>query len=130
MIYEMERCCRKWRFTFNVTETEAIVFGESSLAKINSKKRRTWVLNNKPIEEKDSCEHVGINLTGDFSSSARTKEVVRKGKEVVFSLINVGARPSGLNPLCAVELWETVGLPKMLYGSEAQSYGEISHKMT
>lgn len=65
------------------------------MAKINNKKRRTWVLNNKPIEEKDSCEHVGITLTGDFSTSARTK-VVKKGKEVVFSLINVGARPSGL----------------------------------
>ena len=121
MITAMEQYSKKWRFTFNTSKTEIVVFGESTTIRTKNKSNRTWILNGNTILEKHKCEHVGIVLSGNFSSTARTNEAVSKGKEVVFSLMNVGVRPCGLNPLCAAELWRTVGLPKMLYGSELWS---------
>ena len=47
-----------------------------------------------------------------------TKEAVNKGNEVVSALMSVGMRPGGLNPICGIELWKSIELSKMLYGSE------------
>ena len=73
---------------------------------------------NQPIEEKQSWEHAGIVFSGDFSSSKRTKEMANKGKEAVASLMCAGIRPGGLNPICGAEIWKSVGLARMLYGSQ------------
>ena len=75
------------------------------------KDTRTWYLYNRPIEEKQYCEHVGILFSGNFSGHKRTQEMVNKGKEIIASLMSVGVRPGGLNPICAAEIWKGVGLP-------------------
>ena len=41
-----------------------------------------------------------------------------KGKEAVASLMGAGIRPGGLNPICGAEIWKSVGLARMLYGSQ------------
>ena len=51
-------------------------------------------------------------------SSLRTKEIIRKGKESVASLMNVGVRPGGLNPICSAEIWKSIGLAKVLHGAQ------------
>ena len=76
---------------------------------------RPWYLYNKPVEEKQYCEHIGIILSGNSSGHKRTQELVNKGKEIIASLMSVGVRPGGLSPICAAEIWKSVGLPKMLY---------------
>lgn len=118
MVLSMERYSKKWRFTFNVSKTTTNTFGESTAANIKNKEKRTWILDNQPIEEKSTCEHVGMTLFADLSSSTRTKEAVNKGNEVVSALMSVGMRPGGLNPIFGIELWKSIGLSKMLYGSE------------
>ena len=118
MILTMEYYSKKWRFTFNASKTTTITFGESIVANIKNKEKRTWILDNQPIEEKSTCEHVGMILSADLSSSTRTKKAVNKGNEVISALMSVGMRPGGLNPICGIELWKSVGLSKMLYGSE------------
>ena len=121
LISLMESYSKKWRFDFNISKTSIITFGESSrLFQTNSKLRR-WLLYNMPIEENQSCEHVGMLLTGDFSGKERSLEMARKGKGVVSSLMSAGARPGGLNPVCGINLWLTIGLPTMLYGCELWS---------
>ncbi len=44
--------------------------------------------------------------------------MIRKGKESVASLRNVGVRPRGLNPICGAEVWKSIGLAKVLYGAQ------------
>ena len=114
----MERYSKKWRFTFNVSKTTTNTFGESTAANIKNKEKRTWILDNQPIEEKSTCEHVGMTLSADLSSSTRSEEAVNKGNEVLSALMSVGMRPGGLNPIFGIELWKSIGLSKMLYGSE------------
>ena len=76
---------------------------------------RTWYLYNKPIEQKQYCKHIGILLSGNFGGHKRAQELVNKGKEIIASSMSVCVRPGGLNPICAAEIWKSVGLPKMLY---------------
>ena len=64
----------------------------------------TFFLYKQRFPEKQACEHVGIIPSGNFSSILRTKEMIRKGKESVASLMNVGVRPGGLNPICGAEV--------------------------
>ena len=47
--------------------------------------------------------------------------MARKGKAVVSSLMSAGVRPAGLNPICGINIWTTVGLPTMLFGGELWS---------
>ena len=118
MITAMEKYSNKWRFLFNISKTTIVTFGESSVVNSCNKKKRTWYLYNQPIVEKKTCEHAGIILSSDFSSRERTTNAAKKGKEVVSSLMSVGVRPGGLNPICGAEVWKTTGLAKMLYGSQ------------
>ena len=37
---------------------------------------------------------------------------------MVSSLMSVGIRPGGLNPIFGAEVWKTIGLAKMFYGSQ------------
>ena len=93
IITAMEKYSNKWRFLFNISKTTIVTFGESSVVNLCNKKKRTWYLYNQP--------------SSDFSSRERTTNAARKGKEVVSSLMSVGVRPGGLNPICGAEVCET-----------------------
>jgi hypothetical protein len=79
---------------------------------------REWYLNCVKITENSSWEHVEISLSGNFSSTERTKAAANKGKAYVGALIHAKVRPAGLNPTIGVNVWRSYGLPAMLYGSE------------
>ena len=36
----------------------------------------------------------------------------------MISLVNIGARPNALNPICGANLWLSMGIPAALYGCE------------
>ena len=74
LIDAVENYSRKWRFEFNPVKTTAITFGETTQVNNVNKKLRQWTLNSVPINEKASWDHVGINLSGNFSSVDRTKK--------------------------------------------------------
>ena len=76
----MEEYSNKWRFIFNPSKTFIVTFGESTQAFQKNKEMRTWCLYNKPIGEKQYCEHIGILLSGNFSGHKRTQEIGQYGK--------------------------------------------------
>lgn len=118
MLTSMERYSKRWRFEFNPDKSVEVTFGESTKSYNSLKNRRVWWLNDCSIKVQQSCEHVGMILTGDGSQKEQCDVAAKKGKEVVSCLLSCGIRPGGLNPICGVELWRTVGLARMLYGCE------------
>ena len=125
IINKMEEYSNKWRYIFNPSKTFIVTFDETTQAFQKNKEMRTWYLYNKPIEKKQYCAHVGILLSGNFSGHKRTQELMNKRKEIIASLMSVGVRPGGLNPICAAEIWKSVGQSKMLYACHriADRYG-------
>lgn len=118
MLCAVEEYSKKWRFEFNPDKTVAITLGESTKTNNLLKKQRAWRLNGVVIEEKASDVHVGVLLSGNFLNKERCVSAATKGKEVTSCLLSSGVRPGGLNPICGVDLWRTVGLSRMLYGCE------------
>ena len=80
MITAMEEYSNKWRFLFNISKTAVVTFGESTIANSRNKLTRTWYLYNQPIEEKRFCEHAGIMLSCDFSSTSDVRGCKKKVK--------------------------------------------------
>lgn len=121
LISEMENYSKKWRFEFNSGKSAIVVFGETTQVRNALKGSRRWFLNGKPIEEDSTVEHVGILLSGNFSATFRTAEAAVKGKETISSLMSAGVKIGVINPVCGKFIWNTFGLPKMLYGAEVWS---------
>lgn len=118
MLNVMDQYSKKWRFDFNVGKTIEVTFGESTRSRNACKPYRNWKINNACVMERSSWIHVGIELSGNFSSSKRSQESSKKGREVICSLMNTGIRPGGINPIVASGAWNVMGLPRMLYGCE------------
>ena len=88
----------------------------------NSRKTtRKWFLKDTVVSEKASWDHVGISLSGNFSSSDRSKAAADKGRSVVGALMGVGIRPGGIHPICGANIWRSFGIPSMLYECELWS---------
>ncbi len=104
MIDALEEYGNMWQFLFNLSKTAVVTFGESSTDYRKNKINRTFFLHKQRFPEKQACDHAGIIPSGNFSSTLRTKEMIHKGKESVPSLMNVGVRPGGLNPICGAEV--------------------------
>lgn len=118
MLTILESYSLRWRFKFSPTKTVVVTFGESTQMFNKLKCFRKWTLYDLPIEQKSAWSHVGIYLSGNFSSGNRTEQACIKAKFQMSSLMSIGACPGALNPICACALWRTVGIPTSLYGCE------------
>ena len=121
MLNTIEAYSNKWRFQFNSSKTTVVTFGESTQMHSLRKPTRHWYLKGVEIREESSWEHVGITLSGNFSSHKRSKTVAKKGKQETGLLMNAGVRPGGLNPICGTNTWKMFGLSSMLYGCDVWS---------
>lgn len=53
-------------------------------------------------------EHVGILLSGNFSSSNRSKSSILKGRAVAGAVMAAGSRAGGLNLICSTNVWRVL----------------------
>ena len=118
MLHSLEKYSSQWRFEFNPDKTTVVTFGETMQTHNKVKHSREWTLYGVPIKENKIWPHIGIELSGNFSSTKRTFEACKKSKSVMTCLVNIGARPNALNPIYGASLWCTVGIPTALYGCE------------
>ena len=118
MLNCLENYSFKWHFEFNPSKTTVITFGETTQIRNRLTNSRSWTLYGVPIKEKQSWPHVGIELSGNFSSLKRTLDACAKAKSTMACLSNLGLRHNALNPICGANLWRSVVIPTALYGCE------------
>ena len=63
-----------------------VTFGETTQMHKFRKVARQWYLKGVAIEEKTSRNHVGITLTGNFSSYERSEKAAKKEKAPMGAL--------------------------------------------
>ena len=73
--------------------------------------------------EKSVWLNLGKNWHTDVVSLVSVMEAAKSGQTAGISLVNLGCRFYGINPLVAIKLWKRIALPKMLYGAEL--YGHL-----
>ena len=109
-----------FRYNYNAKKSAVIVTNDKSPVKTSS--NSDWYLGNDIVNETVSYTHLGVlfNRNEDFSTLVR--ECSSKLRKTLFSIINYGIYENGINPITAKRLYETIVLPKALYGCEMWSY--------
>lgn len=108
-----------WRYLYNAKKCSVVVFNEkkSDFRRSN----RNWKLGNDPIKEADAYKHLGVLCDKYMYLDGVVKEACNKIKSTFLSIINCGLHEDGLNPITAYRIYQSVVLPKALYGSELWS---------
>ena len=113
MIDNTHTYANRWRLTFSSEKSKCLVFGENT-----NNTQRVFNMGDEQLPEVTSITHVGVELTTNYTTANRTNNMCNKTNGILASLSVAGVRPNGLNPIVNNILWNRVGLPSLLYGSE------------
>ena len=116
---------KKWRFEYGIVKCLVIVFNELKNAYLQSS--RTWNFGNSCIEEGTVYKHLGVICDKYMSIDENIKLACNKLRGTFLSLVNCGIYEDGLNPLTSRRIYNSVVLPKALYGCELWSNMQSSH---
>lgn len=109
----------KWRYLYNALKCLVIVFNESKNAFQQSS--RIWMLGNEHVDEGTEYVHLGVRCDKYMSIDENIKSATNKIRGTFLSLSNCGIYEDGLNPLSIKRIYNSIVLPKALYGCELWS---------
>ena len=110
-----EEYANKWRYSFNIRKTKVMVFGSR---RTQDNPAHTWTLNGQPIDIVESHHHLGVLLTSRGPNTCRIIKHINMGRASFYSLNRVGSRFGCLHPTTTHKLYNSICIPKMLYGAE------------
>ncbi len=118
----MDMCYRNSvidQYLYNAGKCNTVVFNECHNDFQTS--RRKWQLGNDNVIETDKYTHLGSICDKNMNLKTNISESCSKLRKTYFSLNNCGAHAQGLNPITVKHLYQTIVLPKALYGCELWS---------
>ncbi len=110
----------KWRFEYNTGKCAVIVFNEPC------KTERQWFLGENSIQEVSEYTHLGIICDRYMSSGRVIQEAATKLRGTLLSVLNNGLHPACMNPLTLRTIYNSVVIPKSLYGAELWNSFSVS----
>ena len=116
IVYEYSK---KWRFSFNMTKCNLVVFSpkrppSNLMVKFGPAK----------MTQNDSATHVGIELHTSIKSSSAINARIQKGRSSLFSILAIEQNTNFVSPVILSSILEKVCFPTVLYGAE------LWHSMT
>lgn len=110
IVYEYSK---KWRFSFNMTKCNLVVFSpkrppSNLMVKFGPAK----------ITQNDSATHVGIELHTSIKSSSAINARIQKGRSSLFSILAIEQNTNFVSPVILSSILEKVCFPTVLYGAE------------
>ena len=113
---------RKWRLVYNVLKCLVIVFNE--LASAYNRSQRQWFLGNDELREGVEYKHLGITVSKDMKVKQNVSESASNIRKIFFGLVSSGFSEMQLHPLTLKRIYESIVLPRALYGCEL--WGNLS----
>lgn len=107
-----------YRYTYNANKSAVIVSNDTHSYRQDG---QTWTLGNNCVQETDTYMHLGVLFHKNMDLSNIVHEASNKLRKTLFSILNCGIFEGGIHPLTAKHLYETIVLPKALYGCEVWS---------
>lgn len=105
-----------WRLEYNVLKCAVLVCNESETQFKRSKRR--WKLGDDDLLETDTYTHLGIRCNKKMDMRANIVESASKIRRIFFGIITSSFSQQDLHPLTLKRIYDTVILPKALYGCE------------
>lgn len=109
----------KWRYLYNALKSLVIVFNESK--NVYQQSNRTWMLGNDQVHEGTEYVHLGVRCDKYMSIDENIKLATNRIRRTFLSLSNCGIYEDGFNPISIKHIYNSVVLPKALYGCELWS---------
>lgn len=107
---------QKWRYKYNASKCNVIVFNEKPLD--YTQHNRIWKLGDEIIHECEDYTHLGIICNKYMNVETNVISACSKLRRTFFGLTNTGINKFGFHPLTAKRIYESVVLPRALYGCE------------
>ena len=117
MAISFEYSC-KWRYTLNPSKSVVIIFGESNNTKKKRSYSRKWWLGTDTVVEQTVHKHVGILLSSTMKKTDRMLNATQKMRSSFFAIVGSGMTPSTTSPLTLLRLFNSVCIPRSLFGCE------------
>ena len=103
----------EWRFRYGWKKSKCMTVGSATfLDNIN------WYLDDKALCTTDHLEILGFNFTKEMKSDVHIEKRSSACRRSIFQYVSAGMSYPGLSTDVKLELWEKVGLPTLLYGSD------------
>ncbi len=103
------RYSQKWRYTYNSTKCNVIVFNESKSDYTNS--NRSWSLGEEIVHECEQYTHLGIICNKYMNLYINASEASNTVRGTFLGLIHSGINKHGFHPLTSKRIYECVVLP-------------------
>ncbi|KAH3693536.1 uncharacterized protein LOC127862565 [Dreissena polymorpha] len=105
---------RVWRYEYNASKCAVIVFNERT----NTGNSRVFRLGSEIVKESESYSHLGITTDAWLSSQMLIADACNKLRGTYLSICSSGFNPSSLSPITLRTIYQSVVVPKALYGCE------------
>ena len=104
----------KWRFKYNATKSEILVFGDD-----DSPNKCIIKLGNDTIPVVKSSKHMGVILTQSVKEETEfIKDRISSGKRSYYAVQGIGSHSVPITPSVASKLYWSISVPRMTYGLE------------
>jgi len=107
---------KKWRFSFGIKKSKCMVSGKNMF-----EKSPCWYLNNNALDIVNSVDILGVRFFDNCNYQDHVSTRVSASRRCIYGLQEIGMSYPGLSTEVKVHLWNSMGLPTLLYGTEAIS---------
>ncbi|KAL4218320.1 hypothetical protein ACF0H5_023056 [Mactra antiquata] len=118
MLHICSNYSRKWRYFYNVEMCGLINFNNCCLRSSTDE----FTFGDKVIKESQLHVLLGVNNYQHLSSSQSMKDASIKLRGTLISIINSGIHPASVTPITLKSIYESIVLPKALYGCELWNF--------
>ena len=110
----------KWKFSYNANKCSVMTFNG-----LNHSPRFGFNIGDSDVPVDKFYTHLGIKCDAFLNNSANIDDACIKLRGTFLSIINSGVHPEALNPLTSKTIYDTIVIPRSLYGCEL--WTNISH---
>ncbi len=103
-------------YLYNSAKCNVLVFNESNSEYSSSS--RSWHLGPNIVTETSSYVHLGVLCEKNMSLNDNIDDACSKLRKTYFSLADCGVHRHGLHPITIKRIYESVVLPRALFGCE------------
>ena len=109
---------RKWRYAFSPEKCIYMVWGTDTMPNLSVK------LGNSELQKVESTKHMGIMLTSVKNTKGIICERIGKARRSLFAARGLGSTNVPVTPNVLSKIYNSVSIPRMLYGYEATYISE------
>ena len=121
LLNKVHEFSRQWRLKFNAAKCAIVVYGKDKNPDFN------LTLGSNPIKRKDGHTHLGTLLSPHKAcAAAHIRSRITDCKKPAYAISAIGSRKAPVTPKSASHVYETVCLPKLLYGLEVTDIPDTS----